>query len=424
MEQDHGYELLVGIDWATEAHQVCTLGMQGKVLDERSIPHSGAGIGELIEWLTRFAAGEPSRVAVAIETPRGAVVESLVERDFHVFAINPKQLDRFRDRHTVAGAKDDRRDAFVLADSLRTDLHCFRRVKVDDPLVIQLRELSRVDEELRQETNRLTNRLREQLRRFYPQVFELSPSVNEPWLWELLELAPSPHAGAKLRRPRVAALLKRHRIRRLDADTVVMKLRESPLRVAPGTVEAASAHIALLLPRLRLAHEQRTQCARRIEGLLDCLGEQPACEDQRREHRDVQILRSLPGAGRVVVATMLAEASQPLAERDYHRLRALAGVAPITRQSGRSCVVVMRRACNGRLRYALYHLARVAVQCDAHWRELYAGLRKRGHGHGRALRGVADRMLVVLVAMLEAGTTYDPRRAHRPPTGSNLEAVA
>ncbi len=52
--------------------------------------------------------------------PRGAVIDALFERGFAVFAINPKQLDRCRDRYTAAGAKDDRRDAWVLADVLRT----------------------------------------------------------------------------------------------------------------------------------------------------------------------------------------------------------------------------------------------------------------------------------------------------------------
>src|SRR5436305_14961225 len=99
--------------------------------------------------------------------------------DTQSFRFNSKQLDRFRDRHTVAGAKDDRRDAFVLADSLRTDEPCFRRVVLDDPLVIEIRELSRMDEDLREEAGRLQNRLREQLHRFFPQMLKLSPAADE-----------------------------------------------------------------------------------------------------------------------------------------------------------------------------------------------------------------------------------------------------
>jgi transposase len=188
---DNEYWFYVGIDWASEAHQACVLDAARRIISERSFAHAGDAVAAFAEWLKELAGDDPGGVAVAIEIPRGAVVETLVERGFHVYAINPKQLDRFRDRHSVAGAKDDRRDALVLGDSLRTDRDCFRRVRLDDPVVIQLRELSRVDEDLSRESNQLANRLREQLHRFYVQALKLCPAADELWLWSLLELAPS-----------------------------------------------------------------------------------------------------------------------------------------------------------------------------------------------------------------------------------------
>src|SRR5688572_32104456 len=131
------YRYLVGVDWATEQHQVCILDTERNIIAEREVEHRGDSLRAFFDELLKLADGRPELVAVAIETPRGALVESLVERGFHVYALNPKQLDRFRDRHTVAGVKDDHLDAFVLADSLRTDRPCFRRVRVDDSLIIQ-----------------------------------------------------------------------------------------------------------------------------------------------------------------------------------------------------------------------------------------------------------------------------------------------
>lgn len=421
---DQAYRKYVGIDWATQAHQMCVIDADRKVLEERSVEHAGAAIAQCIEWLMRISGGDPGSLAVAIETPRGAIVEVLVERGFHVYAVNPKQLDRFRDRHTVAGAKDDRRDAFVLADSLRTDQPCFRRVVVDDPLIIQIRELSRIDDDLRGEANRLQNRLREQLHRFFPQMLALSPAADEPWLWSLVELAPTPAAAARLRKASVEKVLRAHRIRRLSADEIVDKLRTPALQVAPGAVEAASVHIALLIPRLRLVQAQRADCGRRIEALLDTLAPAGDSEGQKCEHRDVQILRSLPGVGRVVAATMLAEASQPLAERNYHALRAHGGVAPVTKQSGKRAHVSMRHGCDARLRNAYYHWARVSTQVDPHSKAQYAALRQRGHTHGRALRSVADRLLRILVAMLKSATLYDPNRPRRVPAGAPSPVTA
>jgi transposase len=407
---DETYELYVGVDWATKAHQICLLSADGRHREELSVPHTGAGLAALRAQL-QSRVSEPGRIAVAIEVPHGAVVDALLDHGCHVYAINPKQLDRFRDRHTVGGAKDDRRDAFVGADSLRTDRRAFRRLHPEDARLLQLRELSRLHGELVEEQARLTNRLREQLWRFYPQLLALSPAADEPWLWALLAQAPTPTQGRRLTLSAVRALLARQRIRRLTADVVHAALQEPALPVAAGTLQAAREHVELLLPRLELVHEQRARCERRLDVVLEQLAT-PSAGDEPQEHRDVTILRSLPGVGRVVAATMLAEASRPLAARDYQTLRAQAGAAPVTRQSGKVRVVLMRRACNRRLRAAVFHWARNSIRLDAHSRTHYQRLRIR-HGHARALRGVADRLLDVLITMLQARTLYDPQRRHR-----------
>ena len=120
------------------------------------------------------------------------------------------------------------------------------------------------------------------------------------------------------------------------------------------------------------------------------------------------ILRSLPGVGRINLATLLAEAWQPLQRRDYSVLRALSGVAPVTRRSGKACIVLRRLACNKRLERALYHWARVAAQRDPASHQRYAALRQRGHSHGRALRTVGDRLLFLACTLLQRQILFDP----------------
>jgi transposase len=404
----------VGVDWATEEHAVCLTDDAGKILGERAFPHSGSGIAEMCSWLFDKAGTDaPAAFHVAIEVPRGAVVETLLERGMIVYSINPKQLDRFRDRFTVAGAKDDRRDAHVLADSLRTDRACFRRLRVDHPKVIELREWSRIAEDLRDERLRLANRLRQQLLRYYPQILELADDIANDWFLALWALVPTPKDAARAREKSIAKLLVEARITRLDAAAVLRTLRQKPLTVAPGTTEAATAHIASLAERLRLVNRQVKDAHRRLDDLTSALVEESE-PGQKCEQRDVEILRSLPGVGRIVLATLLAEASQPLGARDYHALRTLCGVAPVTRNSGKRSghrsLVVMRRACCHRLRDAVYHWARVATQHDPKSRAAYAALRARGKTHGRALRAIADRLLAVACAMLRDGETFDVNR--------------
>jgi transposase len=412
------YSWFVGIDWGSEQHQVCALDSAGDVLGEFVVAHSGKGLAELATRLERLCSGQFDRVAVGIEIPRDAVVDSLVERGVQVFSINPKQLDRFRDRHSAAGAKDDRRDAWVLANSLRTDRHCYRQVRLDHPLVIQIREMSRLVDELAEDRQRHTNRLWGLLQRYYPAVLAICPAANEPWLWELLRRAPTPGQGAKLKAAFVVTLLRRHRIRRLDAETVLAALRQPPLQLAPGVVEAAAMHVSTLLPRIEVAHAQHGECERRVGELLDELGQEDS-SGQKTEQRDVQILLSFVGVGKKVAATLLAEASQPLAERDYHTLRARSGVAPVTSQSGKRRVISMRRACNLRLRNALYHWSMTATVYDEPSKARYRALRARGQSHGRALRTIADRLLRILVAMLKSGKPYALTSTSSNPTDSD-----
>ncbi len=410
-----------GVDWGSQIHCVFLTDGEGRKLGQREFEHSGEGLAEMAAWLMKASgAEEAAQVFVAIEVPHGPVAETLIERGFAVHAINPKQMDRFRDRFTMSGAKDDSRDAEVMASSLRTDPRCFRRLKSADPVIVELRERSRIAEELGVERNRLTNRLREQLWRYFPAVLELETDLGAEWLLEFLDLAPTPAKASKLRQTTIAKLLKERRIRRLDAETIITTVRAPAPQLAPGAVEAASAHVASLIPRLRLLNRQIRDAERRLDALVARLVAPTAPEDgetapetepgQKKPH-DAVILASLPGLGRTILATLLAEAWEPLQRRDYAALRSLTGVAPVTKRSGKSCIVVRRQACNDRLANAAYHWARVAVQHDPRSRAKYAELRKRGCTHGRALRSVADRNLNIACAMLRSGTLFNPTLA-------------
>jgi hypothetical protein len=149
------------------------LDAQGAIVGEREFPHSGKGLSERADWILSRT-GISRAVAVAVEVPHGPVVDILLDRGFIVQAINPKQLDRLRDRFSVAGAKDDRRDAYVSADGLRTDYrHLFRRLQIAGPRLIELRTWLRLAEE----RVRLSNRLHQQLWRYYPRCWSSRPTL-------------------------------------------------------------------------------------------------------------------------------------------------------------------------------------------------------------------------------------------------------
>jgi len=261
------YRLFVGIDWATEKHQVCVVDTHGDRLREVQVEHRGPALEALADELLKMVDERPEEVAVGIEVPHGAVVEFLVERGFHVYAVNPKQLDRFRDGYSVAGAKDDRLDAYVLADSLRTKLSLYRRVQPGEAVMIQIREASRAWEDVKEEARRLSNQLRDLVYRSVPQLLTLSPAADEPWIWDLLDLLASGTAPDRVRSTQIQRILKINRIRRFEGgEEILARLREKAPWTTPGTQDAVRAHIRLLLPRLRVTHEQSRQAEKQVNG--------------------------------------------------------------------------------------------------------------------------------------------------------------
>lgn len=404
------FTFFVGVDWGASHHQVCILPADSEKAQQHRVRHEPQALRTLFDLLHQL--GPADSIAIAIESPASPVTESLVEAGWTVFSINPKQLDRCRDRFSPAGAKDDRRDAHVLAHCLRSDAACFRRLAPVAPWQLDLRSLTRQRAALQADRRVQANRLREDLLTSFPQLLGLVAGADEPWLWDLLRIAPTPAHAARLGLPRLAGLLRRHRIRRLTAEQLQSALRSGCLPLPRASFERHGLAISCLVGVLAALDRALGDTERALARVLE---QRIESENQGGQPRDLNIILSLPGVGTHVAATLLAEAHEALQRRDYHALRAHAGVAPVTRSSGKSCLHLMRRSCNRRLRDALYHWGRCSCQNDQRSRARYALLRARGHSHGRALRGVADRLLQLLCSMLRNQTAFDPARSAPSP---------
>jgi transposase len=404
MWMGHEAEIIGGIDWGGDRHGVCVLDSDRKVVLDTMVEHSPESLAALCDKLLGLVS-DPSKVWIAIEVPHGPVVETLLERGMTVFSINPKQVDRFRDRFGVSGAKDDRRDARVLADSLYTDPEAYRRLEIESSAYIELRQWSRMLEELKEEKARCSNRIMAQLKRFFPHYVEAFPDIAKGLFIDLWAEIRTPEDAQRARARRLKPIFRKNRSRKDPADVLAI-LQKPPLQVAPGTTESAAAHIDLLVERLAVVLDQIRQCDRKLDALTKRVTAESS-EDDWREPSDETILRSCPGVGRIVLATLLAEAARALRERDYQTLRVLCGVAPVTISSGKRRMVVRRYACHRRLREALYHWARVACMTDEGYKALYRRLRAKGKSNGTALRCVGDKLLKALCTMLRNRTLFD-----------------
>ena len=399
----------VGIDWGSTTHHVCLLGADGSVRDSEQFPHGGAGQAALAQWLLDKAGSAPGQIGVAIETPRGPVVEGLLAAGFAVHAIGPAQIRGPRRRYSPSGAKDDRRDARMLARALRADPDLFRRLALEHPLALQLRERTRVVNELTRQATRYGNQIRQQLWGYFPQLLQIPDLRNPatlPWFIELWEKAKTPQKACQLPLRTLRNLLKRHGVRKLTAPALRDILKTPALTVAPGTAEAAIRALTSLFAQARATAQLLAQAERDVRELANALSQAEASDDRPD---DLTILLSITGVGIYVASTLLAEAYDLIRRRDYRALRARSGVAPISVASGKSEWVTRRFAVQHELREAVYHWGRVASIHDPISKARYQALRARGYSHGRCVRTVGDRLLAVACAMLREGTLYDPK---------------
>ena len=389
--------LFVGIDLGNEHHALCIVNDVGKVVLERTVSNDLTAFEAVRRCMGDL---DPTAVHVAVEDKNNALVDVLLAHGFRVSTINPKQVDRFRERGNVAGAKDDRRDARVLAMTLRSDGELYRLIDVGSPETVMTRSLSASVDHVTEELRRYSNHLRAQVLRCFPTLLGLCSGTDEPWFWDLIiELMPVGDVDEKV----IAGILKRHRKRKLTAAAVLSVIRHNRLVPAPGVAEAATGEVRRLVEKLRLIERQRREIVTEREQVLETMKGSP------EKPSDVDIVRSLPGFGPKTTAVFVG-AALSLIKRDggIAIVRAIAGVAPVTRQSGKTRIVQMRRACDPRLREALFHAAMAAVRHDTRFHDHYARLRAASHNHARALRTIGDRLLGVLDAMLRNRTTYRP----------------
>ena len=236
--------LFVGDDWAQDHHDVEVQDESGRRLAKARLPEGVAGVARFHAMLGEHVDPEAdfAHVVVGIETDRGPWVYALVAAGYRVFAVNPLQASRFRQRHSVSGAKSDSADAHTLADMVRTDSHQLRAVAGDSELAEAIKVVARAHKTLIWERTRHVQRLRQALGDFFPAALEAFDDVTAPDALELLGKAADPESAARLTRAQITAALRRARRRHVAerAEQIRTALRTEQL-TQPPTVTAAYA---------------------------------------------------------------------------------------------------------------------------------------------------------------------------------------
>jgi transposase len=391
--------LYVGVDWAEAEHAACLVDGGGTVVRRLTIPHTAAGLRRLRAAIVA-AEPEPAAVLVAIERPDGLLVAALLAAGYVVYALNPKPVERYRERTRLAGGKTDPADAELLARILVTDRDRQRPLRPSSTLVEELRVLARQDEAASRDQARLLNRRRHDLLTVFPAALEAFPDLGAVSALAFLDRWPTPTAARALGRAELVAFLRSqsHGWAATAAARIHAALRAEAL-VAPAHLVAAHAGaIQLAARQLLLLHRQRLAWEQRLRALL--AGD--------RAHPDGEILLSLPGLDARLAARVLGE----IGDRRERcptpaTLQCYAGTAPVTRASGRARVVVARSACDRFLRQAVLRWAYCSLARSAWAHAFYDRHRAVGKRHFAALRALANRWLGILHHLLATGQRYD-----------------
>jgi transposase len=390
----------VGIDWGSQKHAVCALEVDGTVLMKCTVPHTAAGLTELLSRLDRC--GPSKHLRIGIERPSGVLVDTLVAAGYEVVPIHPNVIKACRPRYRAAGGKTDPEDAYIVADVVRTDGHRFASLRPPSDQIKALRALVRTRDDLVGERCAVANQLRALLESFWTGAAGVFTDIDSSIALRFLDRYPTPHSAAKLGTKRLAAFLKQHSYTgRRSADELLARLRSAPVPAAgPAEATIKGELVRSLVAILRSILQQQQHITTLLEQTIATLPDGP-------------LVMSLPRAGRVNAAQILAELGDDRARfQTEQHLAAEAGVAPITCQSGKSRAVTWRWACNKHLRRAVTTFADNSRHQSPWAAHVYLQARSRGADHPHAIRVLARAWVRVLWRVWHDHQPYDPNK-HR-----------
>ena len=386
--------IFAGIDWAEQSHHLLILDADGRQLESQRIDHHYNGLHKLDALLMRRA--EPEDVCVAIELHAGLLLDWLLQRGYRVYGINPKSAERARDRFTPAGLKDDVRDAWSLAEFLRSSHPHLRPLHRDSEQTLTLQSWVRLREDLVQERTVHLQRIRSHLVQWHPHALKAIKDLNRDWALDLLHRFPTSDRFASLTYGKVERWAKGRRLRSITLDRIGAAVQHPSPTVCSVRNEAHAAEVRYRVAAIGQLNSQIQQIDERLETLV-------------AHHPDVVYFESLPVHGTVTIATFLAGFGE---DRDrwngHEEVAARWGVAPVTQQSGKHKSVKRRMARDTTIHQGWLWFAFNTITCEGCWaRDYYRDKRKSGTDHYTALRCTAQRWVKITYRMWHDRTTYN-----------------
>jgi transposase len=384
----------IGVDWADAEHAIWVAAEDGTRVLTRAVPHTAAGFADWGRWLDEQRAAGVELWA-AIERPDGRVVDFLLDHGVVVYPVNPKALDRARDRFRMSRAKSDPFDAQVLADFLRTDHAHLHALQPSSEAAQELKLLTRDYVRLVRDQTRLVNQLTATLKEYYPRALEICEDLTTQRAWALLRRYPTPEALAALTPKQWERFTRGQRWRAGQAAALWPTLQAPQLPVPAHVVRAKARLVGVLVAQLEALGGAVGAYREAVTGFF---ARMPAAETAT----------TLPAGHGTVVPTIWAELGDaPGRWASWQHLQGHAGAVPVTVRSGQYRNIRFRFACNRHLRTAVYQFAFCSLKYCEWARAYYDRQRARGIRHHAAVRALGAKWLKIIFVMWHCHVAYD-----------------
>ena len=403
-------EYYVGLDWAAELHAACVLDANGTVIASFPVPHTADGVTALITRLARL--GAPEHVPIGIERPNGRLVDLLLEAGHPVVPVSPNAIKTWRDGEVLSGAKSDAGDAAVIAEYLRLRAHRLRVVPGYSAETKALRTVVRTRDDLVDMRVAAANQLAALLDAFWPGAKAIFADIHSPIALAFLARYPTAAAARHLGEKRLAAFLVKHPYcGRRPAGELLARLRAAPAGTLDDTLtEAVRDAVLALVAVLTAMVEAEKSISRSVVAHLG-------------EHPDGPIFTSLPRSGQINAAQVLAEWGDAREAYDQpDAVAALAGLTPVTKESGKHRAVHFRWTCNKRFRRAMTTYADNSRHTSPWAAKIYNDARAAGKDHPHAVRILARAWTRIIWRCWQDGVPYDPTQHGNATKINNLNS--
>jgi transposase len=385
----------LGVDWADEVHQVWVSDPQGSKVAEMKVTQSPEGMSELGRWLHERRA-EGIELWASIEKPEGRIVDFLLDDGVVVYPINPKAVDRARDRFRMSGAKSDLFDAYVLSEFLRTDHGHLRALRPNSEQAQELKMLTRDYQRLVTQRTRLLNQVVATLKEYYPRPLDLFTDISTEKALDFIKQCPTPETVKELSRKQWNRFARAHRFSQNETEELWKTVKAPQLPIPQHVVRAKAKLTAVLVKQLEVLVKATTHYSGEVQRFFASM---PAAK----------LVSSLPGAksGTTLASVWSEIGDAPGRWQSFRHLQAQAGSVPLTKESGKVRVVHFRFSCNKRLRHAVYWLAFTSLNQSEWAKTYYREQRSKGHTHHRAIRALGAKWLKIIFVLWKDHKPYD-----------------